>query len=116
MLRAEELLRTCAAEEQLAAMKAEVERVTTRYESFCRDLDRVTEHYMVAGIGIRPNIQGSWLDLEDKRHTFSWAKYFATLAKELKRPFVYVEHFQNHDVKYHHAELTVTKRRYTEAL
>lgn len=80
-----------------------------RQREFAGVLQQATADYVLTGIGRRPQSSygAVWWMRWDQRSYFQWDYYFAGLAKDLKRPFVYT--YDNHG-------LIVQRRRYTEPL
>lgn len=70
-----------------------------------------TADYVQTGIAKEPNwsVAGwsRWVEFGD-RGKFCWRNYFQELAREMKRPFVWVD--------VHRAYLRIQRRRYTEVL
>lgn len=92
-------------EREMQNLKSNIDRT----KAFAEALNRATADYVLTGIGKIPESPAySWVGWVrwDQRTYFQWDCYFAGLARDLKRPFVYATD---------HA-LIVQRRRYTEPL
>lgn len=90
-----------------ARATTQIARAAQRAEEFFKALNQATADYVLTGIGCASENNYPYWVRWDQRSYFQWDRYFAGLAKDLKRPFVFVG-YNNH--------LIVQRRKYTEPL
>lgn len=95
--------------ERVDAMR-QLDNQAKRQKEFAGALQQATADYVLTGIGKIPDAANCWVGWVrwGDRRRFQWDCYFAELARDLKRPFVYVEP--------QWGTLIIQRRKYTEPL
>lgn len=95
-------------ERERSDMMKQIANQAERQKEFAGLLQQATADYVLTGIGRAPG-KGypSWWVRWNQRSYFQWACYFAGVARDLKRPFVYT---------WGDCSLIVQRRKYTEPL